>query len=75
MILAIGALAGVAVSSNEIAAKGSNYVPEGETDSWTEEQISQARWGSMMLVALEEFMMAVLWLVKACLLVLYARMT
>ena len=28
-----------------------------------------------MLIVLEEFMLATLWLVKACLLLLYARMT
>jgi len=68
-------LMGVALTSNEVAAYGSNYVPEGVTKGWSEPQIASARWGSKMLLALEEFMIGTLWLVKACLLILYARMT
>lgn len=75
MMLALVSLAGVAYSSNEVAANGSNYVPEGSTDDWTPQQVARAEWGSKMLVALEEFMISTLWLVKACLLILYARMT
>lgn len=75
MIVAFACLTGVVISSNEVAKNGSNYVPEGETDDWTPAEVSQAEWGSKMLVALEEFMVGALWLVKACLLLLYARMT
>ncbi|KAK5661359.1 hypothetical protein OQA88_11255 [Cercophora sp. LCS_1] len=75
MLLAFACLTGVVISSSEVAKNGSNYVPEGETDDWTPAEVSQAEWGSKMLVALEEFMVGVLWVVKACLLLLYARMT
>jgi hypothetical protein len=37
--------------------------------------VAEAVWGSKMLVVLEEFMVCTLWMVKACLLILYARMT
>jgi len=75
MVLVAVALTGVAVSSNQVAINGSNYVPHGETDEWSAEQVDRAAWGSKMLVTLEEFMLATLWLVKACLLILYAWMT
>jgi hypothetical protein len=66
---------GVVVSSNQVAASGSNYVPDGTVGQWSPEQMKSAEWGSKMLVALEEFMLATVWLVKACLLLLYARIT
>ncbi|KAK3344243.1 hypothetical protein B0T25DRAFT_321772 [Lasiosphaeria hispida] len=75
MLLALASLTGVVVSTSEVLRSGSNFVPEGETENWTAEQISEAVWGSKMLVALEEFMLFTLWLVKGCLLILYARMT
>ncbi|KAK4455087.1 hypothetical protein QBC34DRAFT_391536 [Podospora aff. communis PSN243] len=75
MVVALASLAGVAWSTNEIAAHGSNYVEEGATEGWSEEQVANAVWGSKMLVALEEFMISTLWLVKFCLLILYGRMT
>jgi hypothetical protein len=75
MVVALVSLAGVAWSTNEIAANGSNYVEEGATEGWSEDQVTNAVWGSKMLVALEEFMISTLWLVKFCLLILYGRMT
>ena len=75
MVLCAAAYTGVVVASNEVAVNGSNYIPEGEELTWTPEQFRQAEWGSKMLMALEEFMMGTLWLVKTCLLILYYRMT
>lgn len=63
------------MSSNQVAINGSNYVPDEVVEQWNASQIKKAIWGSKMLLALEEFMLATLWLVKACLLILYARMT
>ncbi|KAK0704891.1 hypothetical protein B0H67DRAFT_613428 [Lasiosphaeris hirsuta] len=75
MVLALASLTGVVVSTHEVMKSGSNLVAEGETADWPPDQIAEAAWGSKMLVALEEFMLCTLWLVKACLLLLYARMT
>ncbi|KAK0741560.1 hypothetical protein B0T18DRAFT_330812 [Schizothecium vesticola] len=75
MVLAFASLVIVAYAGNEVAANGSNYVEEGETDGWTREMRGKAVWGSKMLVALEQAMVACLWLVKACLLILYWRLT
>lgn len=63
------------MSSNQVAINGSNYAPDEAVAQWNATQIKKAVWGSKMLLALEEFMLATLWLVKACLLILYARMT
>lgn len=75
MLLTVIAFTGVVVSTNQVAENGSNYVPDGVVQTWSPEQVQRAIWGSKMLVALEEFMLATLWLVKACLLLLYSRMT
>lgn len=66
---------GVIVAVNQVAKNGSNYVPDGLEATWTPQQVAEAEWGSKMLLALEQFILATLWLVKACLLILYARMT
>lgn len=63
------------VTTNQVAINGSNYIPEGAEKQFTPKQFEQAEWGSKMLLALEEFMLPTLWLVKACLLLLYSRMT
>ncbi len=75
MVLTVVSFTGVVVSSNQVATNGSNYVPDGVVETWTPQQVDKAIWGSKMLLALEEFMLATLWLVKACLLILYSRMT
>ncbi|CAK7245711.1 MAG: hypothetical protein STHCBS139747_007300 [Sporothrix thermara] len=66
---------GVTVCSNQVGINGSNYAPDDEIASWTPHEIQDAEWGSKMLLALEEFMLATVWLVKACLLILYGRLT
>ncbi|KAK0634541.1 hypothetical protein B0T17DRAFT_611535 [Bombardia bombarda] len=43
--------------------------------SWTPERLYQAKLANKMLIALEEFWLTTLWLLKACLLILYTRMT
>jgi hypothetical protein len=75
MVIAVACYTGVVVSSNEVAANGSNYVPDGATVGWTQNQIDHAIWGSKMLMVLEECITCGLWIVKACLLILYYRMT
>jgi hypothetical protein len=66
---------GVVVSSNQVAINGSNYVEDDVVATLTDEEKADAVWGSKMLLALEEFELGTLWLVKACLLLLYNRMT
>lgn len=66
---------GVVVSSNEVAILGSNYATDSEIAGWNTQQKADAVVGSKMLIVLEECMLATVWLVKACLLILYARLT
>lgn len=58
-----------------MAINGSNYVANDVIATMTDDEKAAAVWGSKMLLALEEFELGTLWLVKACLLLLYDRMT
>ncbi|KAK3387350.1 hypothetical protein B0H63DRAFT_431197 [Podospora didyma] len=75
MLLTAITLTGLVLTSNQIPDNGTNYVPAGLTEPWSSAEVERARWGSKMLVAMEEFMLSTLWLVKACLLILYFRIT
>ncbi|CAK7224589.1 hypothetical protein SCUCBS95973_005568 [Sporothrix curviconia] len=75
MALCAVTFTGVTVCSNQVGVNGSNYAPDDEIATWSPQEIRDAEWGSKMLLALEEFMLATVWLVKACLLLLYGRLT
>lgn len=75
MLLCVLTFTGVVVSSNEVAILGSNYATDSEIAGWNTQQKADAVVGSKMLIVLEECMLATVWLVKACLLILYARLT
>ena len=66
---------GDVVSVNQVAVNGSNYLPPGEAEKLSTEGVKAAVWGSKMTVALEEFQLTTTWLVKACLLLMYSRLT
>ena len=66
---------GDVVSVNQVAVNGSNYLPPGEAEKLSTEEVKAAVWGSKMTVALEEFQLTTTWLVKACLLLMYSRLT
>jgi hypothetical protein len=74
MLIAI-TFTGTTVCVNETAVNGSNYLPPGVAETLTPEQVDMAIWGSKMTFALEEFTLATIWGVKACLLMLYSRLT
>ena len=60
---------------NEVAKNGSNYMSPEIAASLTPEEVDRAVYGSKMTLALEMFTLATVWLVKACLLILYHRLT
>ena len=60
---------------NETAQHGSNYIPPEKARSLTEEEREDASYGSKMTFILEHFTLVSLWLVKACLLIIYNRLT
>ncbi|EFX04441.1 hypothetical protein CMQ_1369 [Grosmannia clavigera kw1407] len=75
MMLCVLTFTGVVVSSNKVAVYGSNYADDSEIATWSAQEKANARIGSKLLIVLEECMMTTVWLVKACLLLLYGRLT
>ncbi|OCK93152.1 uncharacterized protein K441DRAFT_661911 [Cenococcum geophilum 1.58] len=75
MLFIIFTFTGDVVSVNQVAVNGSNYLPPGEAEKLSTEEVKAAVWGSKMTVALEEFQLTTTWLVKACLLLMYSRLT
>lgn len=68
---------GVFITTYEVSKNGSNYTHLGskEGESLSQDQIDQAIWGSKMTFVLEEFLIITIWLIKACILLLYGRLT
>lgn len=75
MLFIIFTFTGDVISVNQVAINGSNYLPPGKAEKLSPDEIKAAVWGSKMTVALEEFQLTTTWLVKACLLILYSRLT
>lgn len=66
---------GVVVSVNEVAANGSSYMPLEVALSLSPKEHDMAVYGSKMTLVLEVFTITCLWTIKACLLILYWRLT
>lgn len=66
---------GVVVTTQEVANNGSNYMPPGSAEKLTPDEVKNAIYGSKMTLVLEEFTIISLWLVKACMLIFYGRLT
>lgn len=66
---------GVAVAINEVAKNGSNYMPPEAAAALSPDGAQRAIYGSIMTFVLEIFTLTATWTVKACLLILYARLT
>lgn len=66
---------GVVVCINEVAKNGSNYMEPEDAAKLDDKGIAQAIWGSKMTFVLEIFTLTATWTVKACLLILYGRLT
>ncbi|RSL57600.1 hypothetical protein CEP54_008197 [Fusarium duplospermum] len=75
MIFALLNFTGVVVCINEVAKNGSNYLPPDVAANLTPEGEAQAIWGSKMTFVLEIFTLTATWTVKACLLLMYGRLT
>lgn len=64
------------VCANKYVKAGSNLLPPGHSTAelgWDE--IQQRRYGSKMVIAVEQTTIAVIWYCKACLLIMYYRIT
>jgi hypothetical protein len=66
---------GFSVSVNEVAKNGSNYMSPEQAAALTPEEVTTAIYGSKMTLVMEIFTLSTVWLVKACLLYLYYRLT
>jgi len=68
---------GVFVSSFQVAKNNSSYIYLGnnESNTLTPEELGDVIWGSKMAFVLEELLIFTLWLIKACILLMYARLT
>lgn len=66
---------GFIVSVNEVAKNGSNYMAPEVAAALSPEEAAQAEYGSKMTLVLEMCTLTTVWLVKACLLFLYFRLT
>ncbi|PHH78761.1 hypothetical protein CDD80_6312 [Ophiocordyceps camponoti-rufipedis] len=75
MVFAMINFTGVAVSINEVAKNGSNYMPPEEAALLSPSRVQMAIHGSIMTFVLEIFTLTATWAIKACLLILYARLT
>lgn len=63
------------MSINQVAKNGSNYMDAETAASLTQQGIDRAVYGSVMTFVLEILTLTATWTVKACLLLLYARLT
>ncbi|KAK0716053.1 hypothetical protein B0H67DRAFT_666603 [Lasiosphaeris hirsuta] len=75
MVFATANFTGVMVSVNEVAVNGSSYMDPEVAAGLTKEQHDAAVYGSKMTLVLEVFTLNCIWSVKACLLILYYRLT
>lgn len=66
---------GVIICVIQTAINGSNYLRPGEAELLDEEGVNKAIWGSKMTFALEHFTLTSVWSSKACILILYGRLT
>ncbi|KAI1123437.1 hypothetical protein F5Y10DRAFT_286183 [Nemania abortiva] len=75
MVIATICCTAVIVSVNKIAVSGSNYLPADVVATLTPEGVQAAVYGSKLTLVMEMCTLATEWLVKACLLFLYHRLT
>lgn len=60
---------------NIVATKSSNLIDPNDTTELTPENIQERIYGSKMVLIVEQMQIATIWLMKACLLIMYGRLT
>lgn len=61
---------------NIVAVSSSNLINPAEGDiTFTPQVVKRRSYGSKMVVVSEQMQLATIWLVKGCLLIMYARLT
>ncbi|RMZ66968.1 family decarboxylase [Pyrenophora seminiperda CCB06] len=61
---------------HKVAKTSSNLIPPGDdVSTYSEEEIRGRIYGSKLVLAVEQMQLTTIWLIKACLLIMYNRMT
>ena len=60
---------------NYVSRSNSNLIDPSHPASLSPEDISQRQFGSKMVLVVEQMQCATIWLVKACILLMYHRLT
>lgn len=63
------------VAMNIVATKSSNLIDPNDPTDLTPENIKERIYGSKMVLVVEQMQIATIWLMKACLLIMYGRLT
>ena len=63
------------IAMNIVATKSSNLIDPNDTTELTPENIQERIYGSKMVLIVEQMQIATIWLMKACLLIMYGRLT
>jgi hypothetical protein len=63
------------VGINIVSRTGSNLIDPNDHTPLTPERVSQLEYGSKMILVIEEMQIMTVWLAKACLLIMYGRLT
>jgi hypothetical protein len=75
-IFVLGSYTTLLVMANILAKSNSNLLPpEFPLSSLTSDAISERQYGSKIVIVVEQMQIAVVWANKACLLILYHRLT
>jgi cytosine/uracil/thiamine/allantoin permease len=76
MVLALATYTTVIVTINIVANHNSNLLPPGfDASKLTPQEIAERRFGSKIILVVEQAQCATIWLTKACLLFMYYRLT
>jgi hypothetical protein len=75
MLFAAANFTGVMVSVNAVAVNGSNFMDPEVAAALSPEEKQNAVYGSIMTLVLEICTLVCIWTVKACLLILYYRLS
>ena len=63
------------VGMQVIANTSSNLIPPDHDDEFSPEEIKVREHGSKMVLVVEQCMCVTIWTIKACLLIMYSRLT
>ncbi|KAI1305113.1 hypothetical protein F5Y03DRAFT_164414 [Xylaria venustula] len=75
MLVAVGTDTTLLVALNILSTKNSNLIDPNDPPMLTPHEIQEREFGSKLVLVVEQMQIATTWLVKACLLIMYSRLT